>query len=175
MGSTQLGATHGRQMYNSDTNEAALWLTASKTNGHNNGIRAIGRNPQQSLGPVIAKAEFLTARPSPLAHFVGGNNGSAWVYDSCVGLLMVLPHGQDGYLIITGSSDSNSAAIKVWEPAKVENVIPPVQVQAQPHHATSNSLKLWQAIALVVTLLVVHPMSNFDYPTIFQVWLQYGF
>ncbi|EDQ99138.1 uncharacterized protein LACBIDRAFT_335310 [Laccaria bicolor S238N-H82] len=47
MGSTQLGATHGRQMYNSDTNKAALWLTASKTNGRNNGIRAIGRNPQQ--------------------------------------------------------------------------------------------------------------------------------
>ncbi|EDR13939.1 uncharacterized protein LACBIDRAFT_305165 [Laccaria bicolor S238N-H82] len=65
---------------------------------------------------------------------VGGDNGSARVYDSCVGLLTVLPHGQvgtlvqivttysssDGCLIITGSSDSNGAAIKVWEPAKVK-------------------------------------------------------
>ena len=36
----------------------------------------------------------------PTSHFfrssrvVGGDNGSAWVYDSCIGLLTVLPHGQ---------------------------------------------------------------------------------
>ncbi|KIJ95004.1 hypothetical protein K443DRAFT_109531 [Laccaria amethystina LaAM-08-1] len=65
---------------------------------------------------------------------VGGDNGSAQVYNSCLGLLTVLPHGQvgtlvqivvthsssDGCLIITGSSELNGVAIKVWEPAKVK-------------------------------------------------------